>query len=278
MASEAGADAQPDQMVAPYDDTTQQLWHGDRLGFLMNYDLYKFGGEDTCPAARGCQRMIAGTYRVWESLSGGLPNTSWTVASPDLTKHLTNDTALSIINRVEYAYSDPSHAVVATNDGNVWFGSGLGNAGGTRWANLTGGNAVLPNRPVMDATTDPAAATIVYAALAGFDQNTPTTPGHVYRADCNADCSTFSWSNRSGNLPNIPVNALLVNPHQSRQVYAGTDWGLYYTDDIGAASPVWKRFEAGLPSAMIWDLVIDRGATTLAIFTRSRGAYVWPLP
>jgi hypothetical protein len=29
---------------------------------------------------------------------------------------------------------------------------------------------------------------------------------------------------------------------------------------------------------MIWDMVIDRGATTLAVFTRSRGAFAWPLP
>ena len=29
---------------------------------------------------------------------------------------------------------------------------------------------------------------------------------------------------------------------------------------------------------MIWDMAIDRGATTLSVWTRSRGAYVWPLP
>jgi hypothetical protein len=29
---------------------------------------------------------------------------------------------------------------------------------------------------------------------------------------------------------------------------------------------------------MIWDLVVDRGATTLAAFTRGRGAFAWPLP
>ena len=29
---------------------------------------------------------------------------------------------------------------------------------------------------------------------------------------------------------------------------------------------------------MIWDMSIDSGATTLALWTRSRGAYVWPLP
>jgi hypothetical protein len=29
---------------------------------------------------------------------------------------------------------------------------------------------------------------------------------------------------------------------------------------------------------MIWDMQIDRGSTTLSVWTRSRGAYVWPLP
>ncbi len=29
---------------------------------------------------------------------------------------------------------------------------------------------------------------------------------------------------------------------------------------------------------MIWDMQIDRGSTTLSVWTRSRGAYAWPLP
>jgi len=61
------------------------------------------------------------------------------------------------------------------------------------------------------------------------------------------------------------------------QVFAGTDWGLYYTDNINANPPVWQRFE-GLPHVMVWSLTIDRGFTTLAAFTRSRGAWAWPLP
>lgn len=279
-ASVDGPDAPADQLVAPEDDSTGELWRGDRTGFLMHYDLYKFGGDDTCPPTTGCQRMLAGTFRVWESLSGGLPNTSWYPTSPDLTKHLTSSPNLSIINRVRYAYSDPSRALVGTNDGNVWIGSSLGGgvSNPAHWVNLSGGNAVLPNRPVMDVTHDPADPDIGYAALAGFDQNTPATPGHVYRVDCDPGCSTFRWSDRSGNLPNIPVNAILLNPNVPGQAYAGTDWGLYYTDDIRADAPDWNRFDAGLPSAMVWDLVIDRGATTLAVFTRSRGAWVWPLP
>ncbi len=280
MASTTGADADADQMVSPYDEASGSLWGGDRAGFLMYYDLYKFGGDDTCPPTIGCQRMLAGTYRVWESLSGGLPNNSWYVNSPDLTKRLTTTPNLSIINRVKFTYSDARRALVGTNDGNVWAGLDLGggHTNSAHWVNLTGANAILPNRPVMDVASDPHTPDIGYAVLAGFDQNTPATPGHVYRVDCSAGCASFQWSDRSGNLPNIPVNAILLNPNVPGQAFAGTDWGLYYTDRIDAVAPRWSRFDAGLPSAMVWDLVIDRGATTLAIFTRSRGAYVWPLP
>jgi hypothetical protein len=280
-ASTAGPGAEPDQLVSPQDEKTGELWQGDRFGFLMPLELYKFGGADTCPPATGCQRMLAGTYRVWESLSGGLPSTSWYPNSPDLTKQLPQDAYdLSIVNKVEFAYADPSRAVAGTNDGNVWFGFGLGggSANPATWVDLTDANAVLPNRPVMDVAADPRTADVAYAALAGFDQNTPATPGHVYRVECSPGCASHVWTNRSGNLPNVPVNAILLNPHVPGQAFAGTDWGLYYTDDVDAPSPVWNRFDAGLPAAMIWDLVIDRGATTLAIFTRSRGAYVWPLP
>src|SRR5207249_3235913 len=70
---------------------------------------------------------------------------------------------------------------------------------------------------------------------------------------------------------------IIVNPNQSQQVFAGTDWGVYYTDDVTVASPTWQRFENGLPHAMVWDMQIDRGSTTLSVWTRSRGAYVYPL-
>jgi hypothetical protein len=69
-----------------------------------------------------------------------------------------------------------------------------------------------------------------------------------------------------------------VNPNDPSQVYVGTDWGVYFTNDITVTHPVWSRFENGLPHAMVWDMQIDRGATTLSVWTRSRGAYVWPLP
>lgn len=253
-------------------------WGSDRKSFLTNFDLYRFGGETTgCPAATGCGRIIAGSHRVWESVSGGVPTGSWVPNSPDLTKGTLGDR--SFINQVAYAVNTPNNAIAGTNDGNVWIGFNLGQniADSATWVNVTGNNAVLPNRFVLDVATDPLDPLIGYAVMAGFDQNTPSTPGHVFQVKCTASCASFTWRNVSGNLPNIPVNSVIVNPHRPTQVFAGSDWGLYYTDDVEADPVVWQKHE-GLPNVMIWDMTIDRGFTTLAVWTRARGAWVWPLP
>jgi hypothetical protein len=246
---------------------------GDRKSFVMPYEINKYD----CPGAT-CSQMIAGTYRVWETIQGAVPSSSWYVNSPDLTKGVLADR--SFINQLAFAVSDGSVAIAGTNDGNVWYGFGLGQgtANSATWVNVAGANAVLPNRPILDVATDPATPIVGYAAIGGFDENTPATPGHVFRVTCTAVCASFTWEDKSGNLPNVPVDSIIVNPHLPQQVFAGSDWGLYYTDDVDAASPVWQRFTAGLPTVMIWDMAIDRGFTTLAVFTRSRGAFAWPLP
>src|SRR4029434_5257611 len=87
----------------------------------------------------------------------------------------------------------------------------------------------------------------------------------------------FTWADKTGNLPDIPVDSIILNPNIPQQVFAGTDWGVYYTDDITVGSPTWQRFENGIPHSMVWDMQIDRGSTTLSVWTRSRGAYVYPL-
>lgn len=258
-------------------------WTGDTKSFVAPFELYRYGALDVpgsgCTATNGCTRLIAGSTRVWETITGGQGSAQWYVNSTTLTKNPSPLGARGFINQLTHAVHDPSFAAVATNDGNVQWGRGLGagTANTATWVNLTDNNAFLPNRPMMDVAFHPTDSLIVYAAVGGFDQNTPTTPGHVFQATCSANCATFAWADKTGNLPNIPVNTIVANPNLPNQVFVGTDWGLYYTDDITAVTPVWQRHE-GLPHVMVWDMAIDRGFTTLAVFTRSRGAWVWPLP
>ncbi|HET9315482.1 MAG TPA: hypothetical protein VFQ51_07810 [Vicinamibacteria bacterium] len=247
-------------------------WNADTRSFVFPYELDKYN----CPGAM-CEHMIAGTNRVWETLLGAVPASSWRAASPNLTKGTLG--ARSFINQLAFAFSDTTVAIVGTNDGNVQYGFNLGQAvPGATWVNVTGANAVLPNRPILDVATAPATPTVGYAAVGGFDANTPTTPGHVFQVVCTPGCASFTWTNKSGNLPDIPADSILPNPRFPQQVFVGTDWGLYFTNDVNQNPPVWQRFQQGLPNSMIWDMSIDRGFTTLAVFTRSRGAYAWPLP
>jgi hypothetical protein len=153
------------------------------------------------------------------------------------------------------------------------------------WVNVTGNNVILPNRPIMGIALDPSSPApgtpIGYAAVGGFNNNSPSTPGHVFRVVCtmtSTPCDGFTWTDKTGNLPDIPVDSIIVNPKFPSQVFAGSDFGLYYTDDITANPPVWNRFNNGLPNVMIWDVSVDRGSSTLALWTRNRGAYTWPLP
>jgi photosystem II stability/assembly factor-like uncharacterized protein len=89
---------------------------------------------------------------------------------------------------------------------------------------------------------------------------------HVLRSD---DMGA-SWLNRSGNLPDIPVNAIVVDPQDKQRVFAATDHGVYQTLDGGKS---WTSFSNGLPNVIVGDLVMHERKRLLRAGTRSRGAW-----
>jgi hypothetical protein len=258
----------------------------DRQSFAMPFELFRGkptgAGNGECGAR--CNHMLVGTFRAWETPASDGATITWTARTPDLTKGTLGNR--SYINQLHYAPADQTLGIVGTNDGNVEFLTGLGGANGVgaNVLNVTGGNAVLPNRPILDVAIDPTSTNtaanplIGYAAVGGFNVNTPSTAGHVFRVVCDVNCTSPTWTDKSGNLPDIPADSIVANPNVPQQVFVGTDFGLYFTNDISAASPKWYRFANGLSNAMVWSLTIDRGNTTLGVWTRSRGAYAWPLP
>ncbi|MEP6810876.1 MAG: hypothetical protein ABI992_11590, partial [Chthoniobacterales bacterium] len=243
-------------------------WGSDQQSFVLPFDIFHggvSGGDDCGPAGAttGCGHLLAGTTRVWETISGATATNTWYITNnppgsttgPNLCKGTLGNR--SFINQVKYSPKYQSAAIVGTNDGNVQIGFnlGTGTASQATWVNVTGNNAILPNRPIIGIALDPTVTAanlpVGYAAVGGFNPNTPSTPGHVFQVACTANCGSFTWLDKTGNLPDIPADSIIVNPNNAQQVFAGTDWGLYYTDDITAASPVWNRFENGMPHAMI---------------------------
>src|SRR2546427_12264979 len=66
-----------------------------------------------------------------------------------------------------------------------------------------------------------------------------------------------SWTRASVRLgmhSDAIVKCLLADPERPETVYAGTDLGLYRTDDAGAK---WQRLDTSMNGSMGWSLGID---------------------
>jgi photosystem II stability/assembly factor-like uncharacterized protein len=90
--------------------------------------------------------------------------------------------------------------------------------------------------------------------------------GHIFRSPDGGN----TWQNRTGNLPGIPVNAIVVDPKNTERVFAATDHGIYQTVNGGKR---WTDFSNGLPRAVIGDMILHQRRRVLRVGTRSRGAW-----
>jgi hypothetical protein len=63
-----------------------------------------------------------------------------------------------------------------------------------------------------------------------------------------------NWSAKEGNLPDIPVKAILQNPLRIEEVIIGTDLGVWRTADFFAASPIWIQSYNGMSNVKVTDL------------------------
>jgi uncharacterized repeat protein (TIGR01451 family) len=135
------------------------------------------------------------------------------------------------------------------------------------WARVD--KAPLPNRPVGAIAVDGSDFEIAYIAYNGFNTATPSAPGHVFKTT-NAGAT---WTNISGNLPDAPVNSLVLDPFDPQTIYAGTDVGPMFTINGGAT---WATLGTGLPPLVINEININPFTRQLVLGTGGLGA--WRLP
>ena len=89
----------------------------------------------------------------------------------------------------------------------------------------------------------------------------------------NLDSSNPVWTDISANLPKgLPVNSVAVDPRSPEHyIFAGTDYGLYYTLDGGIT---WQK-DYSIPSVAVHEVKIRNSDRTLFAFTHGRG--IWYL-
>jgi photosystem II stability/assembly factor-like uncharacterized protein len=81
-----------------------------------------------------------------------------------------------------------------------------------------------------------------------------------------------TWTSITGNLPDGgPVQVVREHPRQPNLLFAGTEFGVYFTVDGGAA---WTQLKSGLPGVPVHDIQIQARANDLVLGTHGRGIYI----
>jgi hypothetical protein len=83
-----------------------------------------------------------------------------------------------------------------------------------------------------------------------------------------------SWTNISGNLPNLPANCIIYQTGTQDGIYVGMDVGIYYKDNTMAN---WELYNSNLPNVRIRDLKIKYNTQEIYVATYGRGAWKSPL-
>ncbi len=214
-------------------------------------------------------QLFLGTYRLYRTNNARTPSPGdvlWKPISPDLTTGCTGIAPNGARNCSISAIGVGGGKAVYTGslDGLVYLSTDAQTSDSPTWTRVGGKD--LPNRPVTQIAVDPSNYRIAYLSYAGFDAATKKQPGHVYRTTDGG----ASWTNISGNLPDSPVNSIILDPSYANTLYAGTDVGPFVTYDGGFH---WSALGSNFPIVAIWQLDLDPSQRLLAAGTHGRGAF-----
>ena len=119
----------------------------------------------------------------------------------------------------------------------------------------------LPDRVPMDIVFHPEDNDIIFVAFSGFGTN------HVFKTEDGGD----TWAASDAGLPDLPTNAIAIDPGQPSDMYAGNDLGVYASFDGGEN---WEPYSTDLAEAvMVYDLVISNSDRKLRAATHGLGVY-----
>jgi hypothetical protein len=217
-----------------------RMWRGPSIGgaFTVLSHSFESGGDGICTGAE---------INVVRSLAAGVLDTG------------------TEFSKVIYAGTDGFGPLIPTvpPGGHVWVSTNVA-AGPSTWVDQTG--LINPNNfPISGIAMDRSdtQGLTAYVTVMGFSTASfPTS--HVWQTTN----SGFSWTDYTANLPNAPVNAVVVDPAATGspgRVYVATDVGVFWSF---TASPNWQELGPA-PSSGQAGYLPNVAVTALGIFTRS---------
>lgn len=214
----------------------------------QNKNVWVLGGQFVWVTAGGWQTSCTDTACSWKNV--------YDTGAGHAVTALSSAGAGSII-----------YAAWTANGGNPGpgFGSGIATNYGGTWhqVNMTG----LPNRYIAGVTVDPQNPAHAYAVFNGYSRHwiPGGGVGHVFETTNGGR----SWTNISGNLPDIASDALVLSHHR---LALATDLGVFTASEGAGALTGWARLGTGLPNAGVDDLTAGPDGY---IYAATHGRGVW---
>lgn len=178
------------------------------------------------------------------------------------------------ISAIAISPQDDNVRVVGLNNGKVFAtttgSTTLRQIAGTGAAN---GTTTTPATGVGRIAIDPNNKNVAYLCFNGF--GTLASPvAHVWKT-MNLGAPIVIFSPVSSGLPDIPVNAIAIDPlsrsgNSSANIYVGTDAGVYFSPDGGLS---WSIYGSGFPHVAVFGLAIQSPSRIIRAATHGRGLY-----
>lgn len=186
---------------------------------------------------------------------------TFTVISPDLTHGNggINGYVYGTITTIAVAKSNAATIYVGTDDGRVWI---TRNTGST-WTEITAG---LPTRWITRIAVDPANADLAYVTVSGYRNG--DSLAHVFKTTNGGG----TWTDISGDLPDAPVNDLVLDPATSTTLFVGTDVGVFTSANGGTN---WTAVGTGIPLVPVTDIdvALSGSSRVITVATYGRGMF-----
>jgi len=172
---------------------------------------------------------------------------SWTTISPQVNGQV------SVITAMKSGTAVPVYA--GSSNGSIYY---TADAAATNLADVTGN---YPGGRVSDIAADPSNSSRVFVTRAAFGG------AKLYRSTT----AGGTWTALGSGLPDIPANAVVIDPLDTNRLFVGTDVGVYESLDGGAN---FHAFSTGLPAGLVVsDLEIDNSPYVLTAGSYGRGAW-----
>lgn len=203
--------------------------------------------------------LYYGANRLYQSTNRA---GSWSAISDDLTNGSGNgNLTYGTITTIAVSPINPETIYVGTDDGNVWVSSPTGMG----WTLLS---IDLPQRWVTRVAADPEEENIAYVTFSGY-RNDEYIP-HIFRTTDKGQ----SWADISSNLPEMPLNDIIIDPNDNSSLYVATDAAVYVSRNHGGN---WDLLGTGLPMVPINDLNLHNESRKLLAGTFGRSMYTYDL-